>query len=140
VSLLVLFGWSFLAATILPVGSEPALVAILLKNRSYAIPLLVATAGNYAGACTTYLLARVAVERMGKKDREPSKVELRAVALMQRFGAFALILSWVPIVGDAIVAAAGAAKMPFTPFSLWTILGKFVRYAFVAYVTLAASS
>lgn len=139
-SLLVLFGWSFLAATILPLGSEPALVAILLRERSYAMPLLVATAGNYAGACTTYLIARLAVEKIRKKEREPSGVELRAVALTQRFGAFALIFSWVPIVGDAIVAAAGAAKMRFAPFSFWTILGKFVRYSFVAYLTLAVSS
>jgi membrane protein YqaA with SNARE-associated domain len=38
-------------------------------------------------------------------------------------------LSWVPLVGDALVALAGAARMPFAPFSIWTLAGKAARYA-----------
>jgi membrane protein YqaA with SNARE-associated domain len=43
-------------------------------------------------------------------------------------------LSWVPLVGDALVALAGAAHVPFISFSLWTIIGKAARYAAVAWV------
>ena len=139
-SLWLLFGWSFLAATIVPVGSEPALIAILLRDRSWQLPLFVATAGNVGGACTTYVLARLAVEKLDRRDRVPSRTEVRAVALMQRYGSFTLVLSWVPLIGDAIVAAAGAVKMPLAPFAFWTITGKFARYAFITYMTLAASS
>jgi membrane protein YqaA with SNARE-associated domain len=125
VAYLTLFGWSFLAATIIPLGSEPALV--LLVKREYPFwPLVgIATLGNYLGACTTYWLARAITSR-----RPPSA---RAVRLVASRGAPILLLSWVPILGDAIVAAAGGARTPFVAFSIWTVLGKFLRYAAVAW-------
>jgi membrane protein YqaA with SNARE-associated domain len=55
--LLGLFFWSFLAATILPLGSEPALAAIVNRRDALALPVTIATLGNYLGACTTYVLA-----------------------------------------------------------------------------------
>lgn len=58
----------------------------------------------------------------------------RASDWIRRYGAPALLLSWVPLVGDAIVAAAGAARLPFGSFSLWTIAGKATRYAVLALI------
>jgi membrane protein YqaA with SNARE-associated domain len=58
----------------------------------------------------------------------------RASLLVRRYGAPALLLSWVPLLGDAIVAAAGAARMRFLPFSLWTLAGKAARYTVLALI------
>ena len=127
--LAVLFFWSFLAATIFPVGSEPALVALTRSGGRLPLLLLVATAGNYLGACTTYGLARLAAEKAA--TRLESKSGQRAVRLLDRYGRPALLLSWVPLVGDAIVAAAGVVKIPFGSVSLWVIVGKAARYAVV---------
>ena len=52
---------------------------------------------------------------------------------MSRWGRPVLILSWVPLIGDALVAAAGVARMPLVPFSFWVILGKALRYMAVAW-------
>ena len=52
-------------------------------------------------------------------------------------GAPILLLSWVPILGDALVAAAGAAGTPFVSFSIWAIAGKFLRYLAVAWAASA---
>jgi membrane protein YqaA with SNARE-associated domain len=60
----------------------------------------------------------------------------RAASLVRRYGAPALLLSWVPLIGDAIVAAAGAARMNPIAFSLWTIAGKAARYAALAAIIL----
>lgn len=49
-----LFVWSFLAATLLPLGSELALIALVRSQEQLLAPVLIATAGNYLGACTTY--------------------------------------------------------------------------------------
>ena len=49
--------------------------------------------------------------------------------IIDGYGAPALLLSWVPVLGDALVVAAGAPRMPFLPFSLWTIARKAARYA-----------
>jgi membrane protein YqaA with SNARE-associated domain len=130
---LTLFGWSFLAATILPVASEPMLVALVRLQDEVVAPVLVATAGNYLGACTTYLLARAAARRL-KPVAKATATHARAVRVVERFGQPALLLSWVPIVGDAIVVVAGGIGMPFVAFSAWTLAGKFTRYAAVAWI------
>jgi membrane protein YqaA with SNARE-associated domain len=133
VAYLTLFGWSFLAATVVPFGSEPALVFLIRQGHSFPGVVLVATAGNYLGACTTYGRGRAAARVL--RPEESSRTAKRATELVARYGAPALVLSWVPIIGDAIVAAAGVARMPFLPFSLWTILGKAGRYLAVAWGT-----
>jgi membrane protein YqaA with SNARE-associated domain len=58
----------------------------------------------------------------------------RASALIARYGPPVLLLSWVPVVGDALVALAGGARMPFGRFSTWTFIGKAVRYAVLGWV------
>ena len=127
-----LFVWSFLAATLLPLASEPLLIALVRLRGDVVAPVVTATIGNYLGACTTYWIARVAVQRFAGADPRPS--ERRAAALLTRLGAPALSLSWVPIVGDAIVVLAGGAGIRFAVFSLWVVAGKLARYAAVAAV------
>lgn len=131
---LVLFGWSFLAATVLPLGSEPALVVLIRDGRSFSGVVAVATAGNFLGACTTYALGRAAARTLVQREAPPgSGRSKRAMDTVARYGAPALLLSWVPLIGDAIVAAAGLARMPFWPFAGWTVLGKAARYLLVAW-------
>src|SRR6185295_5058372 len=92
----------------------------------------VATLGNYLGACTTYLLgrqaARALTHRAGASPREH-----RAAAYVKEYGQPIMIFSWLPLLGDALVAAAGAAEMPFAGFSFWVALGKALRYVAVAW-------
>ena len=130
---LALFGWSFLAATVLPLASEPMLIALVRLEGDIAVPVLIATAGNYLGACTTYALAQVATRRIEPLSRTAARHE-RARRLIERFGGPALLLSWVPLIGDAIVAVAGAAGIRFLPFSAWVLAGKLVRYGVVGWL------
>jgi membrane protein YqaA with SNARE-associated domain len=126
-----LLGSSFLAATILPFASEVPLVLIVQRRGEVLVPVIVATLGNYLGACTTYALARGATARLASvPDSRPP----RALAIYERYGAPALLLSWVPVIGDAFVALAGAARVRFLTFSLWTFAGKAARYAAVAWL------
>lgn len=139
---LTLFGWSFLAATIVPLGSEPALVVLVRREFPFWPLVLIATAGNYLGACTTYYLAKVAARALSKRSGSAETPgangsAARAARLMASRGAPILLLSWVPVLGDALVAAAGAAGTPFGSFTLWTIAGKFLRYLAVAWAASA---
>lgn len=135
---LTLFAWSVLAATIVPLGSEPALVVLVRHEYPFWPLVLVATAGNYLGACTTYWLAKKAAALLTAREAggdvsSRSSNAARAARLVASRGAPILVLSWVPILGDAIVAAAGAAGTRFLPFTVWTVLGKFLRYVAVAW-------
>ncbi|MHB0968695.1 MAG: YqaA family protein [Thermoanaerobaculia bacterium] len=133
---LTLFAWSFLAATLVPVGSEPVLVQTVRSQQMFLIPVLIATAGNFLGACTTYWIARRATETVEARTGQ-SVTEKRAGRVMARYGAVALILSWAPIIGDALVAVAGALRIPFARFAFWVALGKAARYAVVAWIALS---
>jgi membrane protein YqaA with SNARE-associated domain len=134
-----LFGWSFLAATVLPLGSEPVLFALARSGYGWIPLVLVATAGNYLGACTTYYLGRQAARAVAQRVG-PSGREHRAAQYVRDYGQPIMVFSWVPIVGDALVAAAGAAEMPFGGFSFWVVVGKALRYAAVAWGSFATAA
>ena len=129
-----LFVAAFLAATLLPLPSEVPLALLVRSEERILLPVLVATAGNYLGACTTYGLAR---GLMARRTPTASSLGGRALSLFQRYGAPALLLSWLPAIGDGIVAIAGAAHLPFAVFSAWTIAGKAVRYLVVGWLAMA---
>ena len=130
-TLLVLFAWSFAAATVLPLSSEVPLAVAIGRSGDWHVPVLVATLGNVLGACTSYGLARAAIT----VAPEPSPRTRRAAAWLSRHGPPALLLSWVPLIGDLLVLLAGATRMPFGRFVAWTALGKAARYVAVALVT-----
>lgn len=127
-SLLALFALSFAAATVVPFSSEAALGVVVSRADGWAVPVVVATLGNTLGACTTYWIGRAS----RRLTPELSGRTERAASLLRRYGAPALLLSWVPVIGDALVALAGAARMRFGHFAIWTALGKLARYLALA--------
>ncbi|MDQ3684647.1 MAG: VTT domain-containing protein [Acidobacteriota bacterium] len=137
-SLAGLFIWSFLAATVLPLSSEVPLIVYVRSYNQFLLPVAVATIGNYLGSCTTYWLARRATGAFGRTNALQQS-DSRAARIIRRFGQPALLLSWVPVVGDTLVAFAGAIKMPFVAFSAWTALGKLLRYIAVSWAVAAGT-
>ena len=125
-----LFVTAFLAATLIPLPSELPLVLLVRATGEIPVPVAVATLGNYLGACTTYVLAR---RILGDRFLQVSRRHQRSTSLFQRYGPVTLLLSWVPVIGDGIVALAGAAAIRFPVFSLWVLIGKAARYAAVAW-------
>lgn len=127
-----LFAMSFVAATAVPMSSEPAPILLVRSGGDIVLPILVATVGNVLGACTTYLLGRGAsraYEKTARKDPiRPKRGQERALRLLTRYGQPALALSWVPVLGDALVALAGVTRVRFAPFLLWVTLGKGARF------------
>ena len=121
-SLWTLFASSFLAATLLPGGSEAVLFAVLKLHPGQMWPALaVATLGNTLGGMSSYLIGRII----------PRKKDIRGLATIRKFGAAALLLSWVPIVGDPICVAAGWLRINPWSSMLFMTTGKFARYTIV---------
>lgn len=130
-----LFLISFLAATILPLGSEWLLVLMISQGFSTAETVLVASLGNFLGSCTTYLIGRYGSEYVIRKFlRIDLPEQQRSQNLYKKFGSWSLLLSWLPVVGDALCLIAGIFKVSWLRFSLLVFLGKFSRYATVAYL------
>jgi len=114
-----LFVSSFLSATLLPGNSEVVLLALLHQAPALKwSAVLVATLGNTLGGMTSYLIGRVL----------PAPVENHALAWMRRYGPAALLLSWVPVVGDGLCVASGWLRQNAIPAALFIALGKAARY------------
>lgn len=119
---------AIVSATLLPMGSEPVVFGLVKLNPGLFWPaILVATAGNTVGGAISWAMgygAERAYEHV--KHRQPA--ELRALQWLRRFGPKALLLSWLPVVGDPLCAVAGWLRMPFWPCVAYMAIGKFARY------------
>ena len=122
-----LFVIAFISATLLPLGSEPAVFGLIKLNPELFWPaILVATAGNTLGGMLSWAMGRGAHQLV---DRERGQaLHVRALGWLERFGPRACLLSWLPVVGDPLCAVAGWLKFPALPCAFYMALGKFLRY------------
>ncbi|GAB3501177.1 YqaA family protein [Curvibacter fontanus] len=125
--LVTLFLIAFVSATLLPLGSEPALFGLLKLNPDLFWPaILVATAGNTLGGAVSWAMGWGS-HRLVDTYRH-SDTHLRALDWLERIGPRACLLSWLPVIGDPLCAVAGWLRLPFWPCLLYMALGKFARY------------
>lgn len=119
-----LFLGSFLAATLLPGGSEAVLFGVLKLNPGLLWPALaMATLGNTLGGMSSYLLGRILPER------KPTKW----LDFARRHGSPALLLAWAPLIGDVLCVAAGWLRLNAVHVALFMAAGKLARYLVIAW-------
>ncbi len=135
--LLTLFALAFLAATLLPLGSEWLLVLLLQQGDDPLKLVVVAGIGNYLGSCTNYLIGLYGSDFLIKKLlRMDDKDILRAEQYYKRYGVWSLLFAWLPVIGDPLCVIGGIFKMNFWLFSLLVFIGKLGRYSVIALLTL----
>ena len=122
-----LFVVAFVSATLVPMGSEPALFGLLKLNPELFWPaILVATAGNTLGGAVTWWMGWESHLVLDKYRH--SKTHLLALDWLERIGPKACLLSWLPGVGDPLCAVAGWLRFPFWPCVSYMLIGKLLRY------------
>lgn len=132
VGLSTLFVISLLSATLVPMGSEPAVFALVKLNPALFWPaILVATCGNTIGGAVSYGIG------YGAKQVLAAERQTRWFGWLQRFGPKTLLLAWLPIVGDPLCSLAGWLKMEFWPCVLYMAIGKLLRYLTITALLLA---
>ena len=130
-----LFIVAFISATLLPIGSEPALFGLIKINPDMFWPgIVVATLGNTLGGIVDWWLGYGAHHVADRYRR--STVHLRALDWLERLGPKGCLLSWLPGVGDPLCAVAGWLKLPFWPCAFYMLVGKFLRYLTMTWVLL----
>lgn len=129
-SLTTLFLLAFSAATLLPGGSEAALLAMASLSEHSTITLLtVASVGNILGSVLNYGLGRMALHYQDRKWFPASPAALiKAQGWFSRWGQWAVLLAWVPVIGDPITVAAGVMRMDFIRFLILVSISKTLRY------------
>ncbi|SEL55772.1 YqaA family protein [Nitrosovibrio tenuis] len=130
-SLFALFTSSFLAATLLPGGSEVVLFGILTAYPQLYWPALgVATLGNTLGGMSSYVIGRLLPDE--KTLVKKSGGNLQGLEWVRNHGSPVLLLSWVPLIGDLLCVAAGWLRINWVGAMLFMAAGKFARYWAIA--------
>lgn len=129
--LIALFLSGFVSATLLPGGSE-VLLAWQLNEGQHNPWLLwsAVTSGNALGGVLTFIMgwfiARYYPLKVPDKPRQQ-----QAKRYVERYGAFSLLLSWVPLIGDPLCLMAGWLKTHFLLSLVMITLGKALRYLLI---------
>lgn len=125
---------ALLSATLLPMGSEPAVFGLVqLHPELFWATILVATAGNTLGGGISWWMGLGTHRAMDRaRGLSPqaahTPTQQRALAWLHRFGPKACLLSWLPLVGDPLCAVAGWLRLPFWPCMAYMAVGKCARY------------
>ena len=130
-----LFLACLLSATIIPLSSEVILGGAMLLDYPTPVIVLVAALGNTAGGMISFYMGWLCkwewLERWFKIKRE--KIE-RFRGHIEKYGVWAALLTWLPIVGDPLAIAMGFIRLN----PVWTVLimfvGKLLRYIVSAYL------
>lgn len=121
------------AATLLPLQSEAALLALLLAGHEPVAVIAVATAGNVLGSLVNYGLGRYLQLYRGRRWFPVSDEALRrGEQHYRRFGRWSLLASWMPFVGDPLTLIAGVLRERIGVFLLLVTLAKGGRYVVLA--------
>ena len=115
--------------TVVPFSSDALYIAVMIATKQPLVCLLVGSVGNWLGSVTTYFLGRLCkwewLEKTFKVKRET--LEKQKVKI-DKYGVWMALISWVPIIGDAISIGLGFYKTP----AFWTLLmlfiGKVLRF------------
>ena len=123
-----LFLSAFVSSTLLPGGSEAVLMLLAANSAGDKLVLLaVATLGNTLGGMSSWALGRFIAWRF--PARRFAAKQQRAIVRIQRWGSPALLLSWLPVVGDPLCLAAGWLRIHWLPSLVFIAAGKAARYA-----------
>lgn len=130
-----LFLASFLAATVVPLGSEFVFSALVFGGLNAWNCVFVATAGNFLGGMTSYYLGHLGkiewIEKYLRIKRE--KIE-QFMSKLHRYGDWIAFFSFLPFVGDLIAVAAGYFRCRWWVVAISMLAGKFFRYIIWMYL------
>ncbi len=116
----------------IPGGSEALLLYDISQGYNLLILLSMATVGNTIGSIINYLIGKKGFEYLVDKKYVSSSNLLKAHNIFDKYGGFALLLSWMPIIGDPITFIAGVTKYSFKIFIIIVFIAKVIRYIVIS--------
>lgn len=132
-----LFAASFLAATILPIGSEFVFTALILAGFDPWGCIMISSIGNWMGGMTNYYLGMLGKTEWIKKYLKvpPEKIDKMQQWLSGK-GAFIAFFCFLPAVGDIIALALGYMRANIYIVNISMLLGKSLRYIVLAHAVI----
>jgi membrane protein YqaA with SNARE-associated domain len=123
---------AFIAGSVLPMASEVLLVLFLGMGLNPILLLISATVGNTIGGFSCYYMARLAKREWVERFFHVSPRQMaRADRVVQKVGVWAAFLSFVPLLGTAILLMLGFMRVNPLKISATMTAGKLLRYLIV---------
>ncbi len=128
---------AFLAGTVLPFSSEAVLLACIGLGLDPILSTLSTTAGNVLGGLTCYWIGHLGkmewIEKyLGVKKEQMDKAE----RFIKGKGSWIAFLSFLPVIGDAILVVLGLMRANAFIVAISMTLGKLARYTILVATTL----
>jgi membrane protein YqaA with SNARE-associated domain len=114
-------------------GSEAVLLYDVEQGYSLFWLLTTATIGNTLGAVVNYVLGYQGEKFLEKKKLIKKEKFSTFKTYFQKYGAWTLLLSWLPLVGDLFTLVAGVARYSFWRFFVLVFLAKGGRYGLLVF-------
>jgi len=128
-----LFSSALISSTLFPGGSEALLLYRLNEGGDVIELVLIATVGNVLGSLITYAMGRFGNEAVHRKWLNISEQQTkRSETWFAKYGKPALLLAWLPVVGDPLCLVAGLLRNGLFSFLVLVSIGKLLRYAVLA--------
>lgn len=125
---LLLFLSSFLSATLLPGSSEVTLLTTLsYSEHTPTFLVVVASLGNTLGGLVNFLIGLWLPNRTDRNTHSQ-----KSITWLATYGYWALLFSWLPLIGDGLCLAAGWLRMKFIPAFFCIFIGKTIRYSILS--------
>lgn len=124
---LTLFVTAFLAATILPFSSEAAFLLAISNDMPTLNAMIWASFGNILAIILNYYLGYFLYAKT-KTKLLSSKIGKLSYEQGHKYGYFALLLSWLPLIGDPLTLVAGLVRLKFVWFVIIAGSLRVLRY------------
>lgn len=95
--------------------------------------LFFASFGNILAIILNYFLGLLLYKKT-KRKLQKSKVGKKSLVLGHKYGYFALLLSWLPIIGDPLTLVAGVVRLRFIYFIFLAGTLRIARYYFLTFM------
>lgn len=118
---------SFIAATIIPLSSEAAVIAAIAFGMPSVETLVWASIGNCLGITLNYWLGRLGRKSIDARPEATGRLA-RTMRWLESYGKWGLLLSWLPFVGDPLTLVAGVTRVNFLFFVIVAFSVRVLRY------------
>lgn len=124
-----MFVAAFLAGSFFPFSSEVVMLGLLAAGANPNELLLWGTAGNTLGSLFNYGVGSLGREEWITRWTKvpPEKLE-RGKRWVRRYGAWAGLLAWLPLLGSVITVAMGYLRVKLIYGISAIAVGKYIRY------------
>ena len=135
-----MFVAAFLAGSFFPFSSEVVMLGLLGAGASPMGLLVWGTVGNVLGSLFNYYVGTLGREEWITRYTKvsPAKLE-RGKGYVRRYGAWAGLLAWVPLLGSLITVALGFMRVNAAASMATIAVGKYVRYQVLVSLYLTAA-